>query len=61
MPASKKYKLLKPRIAKIFEVITINELVVIANIAGIESNANTKSVISAITRATSIGVAYKTL
>ena len=41
MPASKKYKLLKPRIAKIFEVITINELVVIANIAGIESNANT--------------------
>ena len=47
--------------AKMFEVITINESVVIASIAGIESNANTKSVISTITRATSIGVAYKSL
>lgn len=54
-----KYKLLKPRIANIFDVIMINESVVMAKIAGIESIANTKSVISTITSATSIGVAYK--
>lgn len=60
MPARRKYKLLRPRIAKIFEVMTINESVVIAKMAGMESNANTRSVISTITRATSIGEAKST-
>ena len=52
--------LLKPNIAKILEVITMNELVVIDSTAGIESNAKTRSVISIIISEISIGVAYKT-
>ena len=42
-----------------FDVITINESEVIAKIAGIESRAKTKSVISTITRAIIIEVTYK--
>jgi hypothetical protein len=60
LPARRKYKLLRPRIAKTFEVMTINESVVIAKMAGMESSANTRSVISTITRATSIGEAKST-
>ena len=41
--AKKKYKFLKPKIAKILEVNTMNESVVTANIAGIESTANNTS------------------
>ena len=57
MPPIKKYSALKPKIANTFEVITINGSLVIANTAGIESIANTKSVNSIIARPTSNGVA----
>src|SRR5215210_1791938 len=45
-PASMKYKARRPRMAKALEVQTTNVSVVIAKIAGMESTANTTSVVS---------------
>ena len=55
IPASIKYRLRRPSIAKMFDVITMNGSVVIARTAGIESIANTRSVTSTMTRATASG------
>jgi hypothetical protein len=60
MVPSIKYMFLKPNIAKILEVIAMNELVVIDSTVGIESNAKTRSVISIIISEKRIGVAYTT-
>src|SRR4028119_675771 len=49
-PASMKYNARRPRMAKAFEVQTTKVLVVIANIAGMESTAKTTSVVSTAIR-----------
>lgn len=53
-----KYKERRPSIAKMFDVITIKVSLVIANTAGIESNAKARSVISTENNATNNMVAY---
>lgn len=58
MPAKAKYKDLKPKIAKILDVKTINESVVIAKIAGIESIAKITSVNSTAMRVRNSGVMW---
>jgi hypothetical protein len=57
MPARRKYRARNPRMANAFEVKTRNGSSVTAKIAGIESTANTTSVLSMATRTASIGVA----
>ena len=57
MSASRKYIARRPRIAKTFEVSTMNGSVVIAKIAGIESTAKIRSVISTRTSTRNSGVA----
>jgi hypothetical protein len=56
-PWSRKNSERSPRIAKMFEVKTMNGSVVMAKIAGIESTANTRSVHSIRTRTIRSGVA----
>ena len=57
--ASKKYKLLKPRIAKILDEYNINgSFGAIAKIAGILSTAKSRSVNSITPTTTNKGVAY---
>ena len=55
--ARTKYNERNPKIAKIFEVKTINGSVVMAKIAGILSNANIMSVVSTTIKAINRGVA----
>ena len=55
--ANRKYIERKPKIAKIFEVKTINGSVVIAKIAGIESTAKIRSENSTSTSTKNSGVA----
>ena len=59
MPASTKYSERRPRIAKMFEVKTMNGSRVTAKMAGIESTAKTTSVASTTTSTRSSGVASR--
>ena len=57
MSASRKYIARRPRIAKTFDVSTMNGSVVIAKIAGIESTAKMRSETSTSTSTRNSGVA----
>jgi hypothetical protein len=57
IPARRKYRARTPRMAKAFDVNTRNGSSVTAKIAGMESTANTTSVVSPATSTASIGVA----
>ena len=57
MSASRKYIARRPRIAKTLDVSTMNGSVVIAKMAGIESTAKIRSVISTSTSTRNSGVA----
>lgn len=57
IPAMAKYKERKPKIAKIFEVYTINMSLLIASMAGMLSTANIRSEDSIIIRTRNNGVA----
>ena len=58
IPASAKYRARSPKIAKTFEVYTINGSLEIPKIAGIESTANITSVDSITTKTNNNNVAY---
>ena len=57
--ASTKYSERRPRMANTFEVNTRKGSVVTAKMAGMESTANSRSLVSTTTRARSIGVAAR--
>ena len=59
IPARAKYSDRRPRIANTFDVYTIKELVVMAKMAGIESTAKTRSVVSTTMRTMNSSVAYR--
>ena len=60
MPASMKYIARRPRIAKTFDVSTMNGSIVIAKMAGMESTANTMSTMPISRITTNSGVAIRT-
>ena len=60
MPASRKYIARRPRIAKTFDVSTMNGSIVIAKIAGIESTAKITSTMPISRITTNSGVAILT-
>jgi hypothetical protein len=59
MPASRKYRARRPRIANAFDVNTKKVSEVTAKIAGIESTAKITSVVSTTTSTASNGVARR--